>query len=596
MATSPPPITGNSDDVRFKRWVVENTLRGQGDISSIRNLAQRAASRTDEVAIDSADIAVGVDVTGEQGAVGTSTDRVPAPLSNQQFWDRVVLGLDPNLSAMNVEATPMGLLMSPNTPDGAVVTLTSINPIPATRKFYVYAEADDGFHIFVDWLNPDFTVIDEEFGTLEVGSSRIEAPADATHYRFYAVRMPEELPSLLLKVNVFEIIGSGDTNSVELGPDSFLVKDENGNTVVDFTPDLPLIAALSTPTLETAISAVVAKWDGNLAAGGKPGASFSHAVIEWTLAGANAWTRIATPLTGAGSALIRGGQVGQTVEVRFIPIDRLGREGTASTVGSIIVEGVTLTDVDTAVSNAINQAVQDAATAKMTVDGKNRIFVQSEAPDPVTQAPISGGDQWWVLAEDGSLVGIQMWNPLAQGGEGAWVDYRIVASEIIVPGSVGGTLIADGEIDTNKLAANSIDATKIQALAILAEHIAAGSIQASHLDAGVGGAIDISANESVTFLLGKADDNANSIAAISTVYRLTPNGAEISKPQSPFALRIQNTGISITENGATVSYWNAGQMFVPSLVGEEVVAAHHKIEKYFAANGSIAGTVIRSTY
>lgn len=591
MVTSPPPYSGNDEEVRFQRWVVENTLRGNGELSSIRDIAKRAARRADDNAINSGDIAVGLDVDDNKYS-GTSTDRVPAPLSNKPFWERVTYGLEKSLNSLNVEATPMGLLMSPRDGEGAAVTLTAILPVPASRKFYVYAEGNNGFKIMVDWMNPDFTIM--EGGTVEVGTSRMTAMTDATHYRFYAVRLADELPSLLLKANVFEIIGTGGPNSVETGPDSFQINDGNGNVVVDLTPDLPILPAPTTPTMSSALGQVLATWNGKLAPAVTPPANFSHVVVEYGPTNAGPWKRLAAPLSSAGPAIIQAGAVGSTAWARFIAIDRLGRESPASTAQSIVVEGIKIPDVDATINNAINKALADAAAAQMTADGKNRIFVRTEAPDSVIDAPLSGGDQWWVLAEDGSLVGIKMWSPVTNGG--SWVDYRIVADEIIVPGSVGGTLITDGAVTTDKVAANAIDASKIQALAILAEHVTAGAIRVTHLAAGVGGALNISANKSITFLVGEVSSNASDIAAISTVYRLTPTGAEISKPDSPFALTIQNTGISITENGATVSYWNAGQMFVPSLVGEEVIAAHHKIEKYFDSAGNIAGTVVRSTY
>ena len=83
-------------------------------------------------------------------------------------------------------------------------------------------------------------------------------------------------------------------------------------------------------------------------------------------------------------------------------------------------------------------------------------------------------------------------------------------------------------------------------------------------------------------------NTASNLEEMQTFYSFGPDGAEISSPGSAHALALRNDSIAMLESGQVVSYWNAGTMYVTSLVGESVVLGNHQIVKYGT------GTVVRA--
>lgn len=128
----------------------------------------------------------------------------------------------------------------------------------------------------------------------------------------------------------------------------------------------------------------------------------------------------------------------------------------------------------------------------------------------------------------------------------------------------------------------------IEANSVTANHITAGSISVTHLEPSVGGALDISANDSVTIIAGELEEVNGVVTDMRTVYNFTPTEAVISAPDSNFTLAMDNDSIEIREGGVPVSWWNSGQMFVPSFVGDTVILGNHQLEKYGT------GTVMRA--
>ena len=155
--------------------------------------------------------------------------------------------------------------------------------------------------------------------------------------------------------------------------------------------------------------------------------------------------------------------------------------------------------------------------------------------------------------------------------------------------------IQGGAVTAGKVAAGAITANEILAGTITGNELSVGSIETRHLSAGVGGELDISANSSVSILVGQvntvttnANTTADNLEKMQTYYKFGPAGAEVSTPSSPFALALRNDRIEMLENGNVVSYWNAGQMYVSQLIGEKVILGNHQIEKYST------GTVVRA--
>ena len=175
----------------------------------------------------------------------------------------------------------------------------------------------------------------------------------------------------------------------------------------DLSTQLPVTGATptagsfapTTPTLLTGYGDVIARWDGTYAS--TP--SGAHSVRIEARVGTGSWTPQGMVLTAAGEALVTLGDVGDTVEVRAVSYDQLGREtgvsGTASiviatipgasiTAGSIFVDrlapnvGETLNiggnavaiNLGSRVDNAlvdIEQVRQDADNAQTSADNAN---------------------------------------------------------------------------------------------------------------------------------------------------------------------------------------------------------------------------------
>lgn len=107
---------------------------------------------------------------------------------------------------------------------------------------------------------------------------------------------------------------------------------------------------------------------------------------------------------------------------------------------------------------AAEDASELALEAKITADGRNRIYAQALNPVASPDFPFVSGDLWYRTEVVGGVtrfVEVSMWN----GAE--WKPYQMVASSLLVPGSVGPTLIENGAITTGKLNATAIDGMTI---------------------------------------------------------------------------------------------------------------------------------------
>ncbi|UOQ57252.1 hypothetical protein MUN78_16605 [Leucobacter allii] len=112
-------------------------------------------------------------------------------------------------------------------------------------------------------------------------------------------------------------------------------------------------------------------------------------------------------------------------------------------------------DVEAALT-AANEAAENALKAVATADGKNSIYVGMTEPAEDPEQPFTQGDLWYVTDISGRMTMVRIWN-----GD-SWAGYQFVADSILVPGSVGPTLIEDGSIVTQKLSATAIDGMVIR--------------------------------------------------------------------------------------------------------------------------------------
>ncbi len=183
--------------------------------------------------------------------------------------------------------------------------------------------------------------------------------------------------------------------------------------------------------------------------------------------------------------------------------------------------------------------------------------------------------------------------------DGAVIADKIAAESIsavhMQANSIAALSIQAEAITAEKMAADSVTANSIVAGAVTADAISAGAVSTIHLSPSVGGELDITANDSVTIIVGQIEDvtdianqNSDNFEEMRTYYDFGANGAVISKPGSPFSIALRSDKIEMLENGNVVSYWNSGQLYVTSFIGEKVVLGNHQLEKYST------GTVVRS--
>lgn len=215
-------------------------------------------------------------------------------------------------------------------------------------------------------------------------------------------------------------VPSGDLRSFKVRARTTLgVWSDFSTTVDDVVAADPaeITAPPSAPILTTSLGMVQASWDGTLEGGFLP-AGFGHVLVEYSR-DQDLWTRMAVPLPrGGGSSPIRG-VVGETLYVRFVPSDTLGREGVVSEVSEIVVAGISGPDLEANSVTANNIAAGAIEAQHLSsgigseIDlGENQVIIQitsqqevlaeqvDEATGTVTQIAT-----WFRVDEDGAHIG-----------------------------------------------------------------------------------------------------------------------------------------------------------------------------------------------
>ena len=167
----------------------------------------------------------------------------------------------------------------------------------------------------------------------------------------------------------------------------------------------------------------------------------------------------------------------------------------------------------------------------------------------------------------------------------------LVRVQLVAVDRLGQSTAASTYAETTILGISGAD---ILANTIDANTIAAGAIQTNHLSPGFGTDLDISANGSVSLLVGNvatvksavATDVAN-LAALRTRYDFNSTEAVISQPGSAFSVAISNTQLEFREAGTARAYLNAGVFNAPKMSSGEVVLQYHVIQN------DTSGTVIK---
>lgn len=221
-------------------------------------------------------------------------------------------------------------------------------------------------------------------------------------------------------------------------------EDETGNpqAIKTFVGDETPPSAPVGVSWESSYGDITAVWGGKLT-DGTP-ADFDH--VEFR-AGDTLIGRLKRP--GSVSAYLTEGQ---TYSCTAVAVDVQGNESDATAAVDVTCIN-TFTDVRGEVDKAqqaASDAAQAAAKAEATVDGKNSVFASADTPTARAQ-----GDLWFVLDASGDVTGVKIWDG------STWADYQLVADSVVVPSSIGDTLIADGAVTTEKIYAGAVTAEKI---------------------------------------------------------------------------------------------------------------------------------------
>lgn len=216
--------------------------------------------------------------------------------------------------------------------------------------------------------------------------------------------------------------------------------------------------------------------------------------------------------------------------------------------------------------------------------------------DGVAMEQARGGDQWWVLDPSlASIVGVKVWNGTA------WVNYQIVAQDIIAAGTIKGV------------------------------HVEANTLSVNHVEPSFGDDLNLSANESVTIIVGRQNEQADQIADVSEsvgevqataeaassaagTAQATANGAataatsaaaaaanvgarldqhqlyfkvegdsaKIGRPNGSAELRLAPERIEMTQNAVVVSYWEGGVFVADEARLDSAQIGNHQFMAYGA--------------
>lgn len=187
----------------------------------------------------------------------------------------------------------------------------------------------------------------------------------------------------------------------------------------------------------------------------------------------------------------------------------------------------------TAVSAAqqtANTASQAAAQARTIADGKNKV---TTSPTEPSHAGLIQGDLWRKTDADGRITDEYVW-------DGAkYQPHQLTASGILVPGSIGATLIQDGSVTSTKIQAGSVDASKLTAGAVTADKLAANSVTADKLTANSVTADKLTAN-SVTADKIQANSVTGAKLTADAINGKTISGAVFQTSQEGVLIRISD--------------------------------------------------------
>lgn len=182
-----------------------------------------------------------------------------------------------------------------------------------------------------------------------------------------------------------------------------------------------------------------------------------------------------------------------------------------------------------AAQSAANSAAQSATDALKAAEnaGAPAVFATDAPTDP------ADGQTWYVLNSDGQVIGVNEW----VAASSSWVPRPILAGSVIVPGSVGSTLIADGAVTTPKVDTDDLWATFVRSKGVTTNMLTAGN-------ATITDSMIVSNLTGKTITGGKlvAGDSASAVATVGPVATGT-FGMDITSAKNGSAeLAVKSTG------------------------------------------------------
>lgn len=120
--------------------------------------------------------------------------------------------------------------------------------------------------------------------------------------------------------------------------------------------------------------------------------------------------------------------------------------------------------------SAADVAAAAASAAQSSADGKNKVMASTTEPQ---HGGLANGDLWFQLDSSKHVNGIKVWNG------SAFVDYTLVANQLLVAGTVGATQIANGAVTTDKVTASEALLKKLLVRKIEADEIDVGQLAAA---------------------------------------------------------------------------------------------------------------------
>ncbi|MGF3056141.1 hypothetical protein [Microbacterium sp. YY-01] len=193
---------------------------------------------------------------------------------------------------------------------------------------------------------------------------------------------------------------------------------------------------------------------------------------------------------------------------------------------------------------------------------------------------------------------------------------KSVGDDLYIRFRMSDTLGRPGPVsDTASILVEGIDGPDIKANAVDANHVRAGSISVNHVEPSFGDELDITANSSINFIVGRqddqeqqlvdldgavhdaadaagqaqssadgaqasADDTAARLDTHQTYYRFGADGLSIGDPNGDAELRLKPARIEMVQNGVVGSYWEGGVFVADETRLKRSLIGNHRFEEY----------------